>query len=188
MGTIKAIETEYKGYRFRSRTEARWAVFFDACGIAYEYEHQGFVLPNGSRYLPDFWLPSVNWFIEIKGEEPTPEEINKCQQLSRFRRCILLSGTPGPDYAGFLFGDPHDDNGPVPIRFAECRDCGELTFVLLNEHPRGWAEDTDFFCEMYAESGAFCKSNCRGDRWAASEPVAQLLAGRQARFEHGECG
>jgi hypothetical protein len=27
---IKAIETSYKGYRFRSRLEARWAVFFDA--------------------------------------------------------------------------------------------------------------------------------------------------------------
>jgi hypothetical protein len=27
---IKAIETRYKGYRFRSRLEARWSVFFDA--------------------------------------------------------------------------------------------------------------------------------------------------------------
>ena len=30
---IAAIETKYKGYRFRSRLEARWAVFFDALGI-----------------------------------------------------------------------------------------------------------------------------------------------------------
>lgn len=35
---IKAIETSYKGYRFRSRTEARWAVFFDALGVRWEYE------------------------------------------------------------------------------------------------------------------------------------------------------
>lgn len=27
--TIKAIDTIYKGYKFRSRLEARWAVFFD---------------------------------------------------------------------------------------------------------------------------------------------------------------
>jgi hypothetical protein len=27
--SAKAIETHYKGYRFRSRLEARWAVFFD---------------------------------------------------------------------------------------------------------------------------------------------------------------
>ena len=33
MREIKAIETVYKGYRFRSRLEARWAVFFDACGV-----------------------------------------------------------------------------------------------------------------------------------------------------------
>ena len=31
--TIAAIETEYCGYRFRSRLEARWAVFLDALGI-----------------------------------------------------------------------------------------------------------------------------------------------------------
>jgi hypothetical protein len=28
--TIQAIETVYRGHRFRSRLEARWAVFFDA--------------------------------------------------------------------------------------------------------------------------------------------------------------
>lgn len=36
MKKIKAIQTEYKGYLFRSRLEAR-AVFFDFC-IEYEYE------------------------------------------------------------------------------------------------------------------------------------------------------
>jgi hypothetical protein len=30
---IVAIPTRYKGYHFRSRLEARWAVFFDALGI-----------------------------------------------------------------------------------------------------------------------------------------------------------
>ena len=33
---FKAIETKYKGFRFRSRLEARWAVFFDALGIEWE--------------------------------------------------------------------------------------------------------------------------------------------------------
>ena len=37
MSEIKAIETYYKGYRFRSRLEARWAVFFDAACVEYEY-------------------------------------------------------------------------------------------------------------------------------------------------------
>ena len=54
MGEIKAIETVYNGYRFRSRLEARWAVFFDALGVEYEYEPEGFKLPSGKCYLPDF--------------------------------------------------------------------------------------------------------------------------------------
>lgn len=38
---ITPIETIYKGYRFRSRLEARWAVFMDACGADWEYEPEG---------------------------------------------------------------------------------------------------------------------------------------------------
>lgn len=52
--TINAIETEYNGYKFRSRLEAKWAVFFDALGIDYEYEPEGFELQSGKKYLPDF--------------------------------------------------------------------------------------------------------------------------------------
>lgn len=54
MNDIKPIETFYNGYRFRSRLEARWAVFFDALGVEYEYEPEGFKLPSGKTYLPDF--------------------------------------------------------------------------------------------------------------------------------------
>jgi hypothetical protein len=64
---VKAIETIYDGYRFRSRMEARWAVFFKTAGIEYEYEPQGFELKNG-RYLPDFWLPDLEAWFEVKGE------------------------------------------------------------------------------------------------------------------------
>ena len=46
MSEIKAIETVYNGYRFRSRLEARWAVFFEAAGIEYEYEPEGFEFYN----------------------------------------------------------------------------------------------------------------------------------------------
>lgn len=63
---IKPIETVYKGYRFRSRLEARWAVFFDAAGIEYEYEIEGFEKENGMRYLPDFYLPDEDMYVEVK--------------------------------------------------------------------------------------------------------------------------
>jgi hypothetical protein len=59
------IETFYRGYRFRSRLEARWAVFFEHCKQNYIYEDQGFVLPSGP-YLPDFFFPEHQAFVEVK--------------------------------------------------------------------------------------------------------------------------
>ena len=65
---IGAIETVYKGYRFRSRLEARWAVFFDELKIEYLYEPEGYILHDDSKYLPDFFLPNVRggMWIEVK--------------------------------------------------------------------------------------------------------------------------
>lgn len=74
---IKAIETFYNGYRFRSRLEARWAVFFDALGLEYVYEAEGFTCSDGTRYLPDFWFPHMDAYVEIK---PTKDAIVDEQQ------------------------------------------------------------------------------------------------------------
>ena len=79
---IKAIETEYDGHRFRSRLEARWAVFFNAVGLTYEYEIEGFEM-DGTRYLPDFYIPSLNRWFEIKGKPLSLDEIKKCEDFCR---------------------------------------------------------------------------------------------------------
>lgn len=91
MNGLKAIETHYNGYRFRSRLEARWAVFMDALGVKYDYEPEGFELPSG-RYLPDFWLPSIRGgcWLEIKGIEPTREEEKKAAELARLGNDVLV--------------------------------------------------------------------------------------------------
>src|SRR5512147_2788464 len=87
---LKAIETVYKGYRFRSRLEARWAVFLDALKTPWEYEAQGYDL-DGVRYLPDFWLPREEIFIEAKGPEPTEAEQVKMQRLAKTaQRDVLI--------------------------------------------------------------------------------------------------
>jgi hypothetical protein len=41
MSPLKAIDTEYDGHLYRSRLEARWAVFFDTLDIPFEYELEG---------------------------------------------------------------------------------------------------------------------------------------------------
>lgn len=63
---IQPIETVYKGYRFRSRLEARWAVFFDALKLEWEYEPEGFELGKGIRYLPDFYVRDWKCYAEVK--------------------------------------------------------------------------------------------------------------------------
>lgn len=62
---IGAIETEYAGVRFRSRLEARWAVFFDALGLKWEHEPEAYT-DGTTWYTPDFWLPELELFWEVK--------------------------------------------------------------------------------------------------------------------------
>jgi hypothetical protein len=113
---ITAIQTAYKGYHFRSRLEARWAVFFDALGISWEYEPEGFELPDGSRYLPDFRIkpgPGVPYlWVEIKPIVPmTASEEAKvfafAMEVTREKNTglIALRGAPSVSDGAFLFGN-----------------------------------------------------------------------------------
>lgn len=58
MNYVGVKPTKYAGITFRSRLEARWALFFDALDIGWEYEPETFVLPGG-QYTPDFRLDVV---------------------------------------------------------------------------------------------------------------------------------
>ena len=78
---IKAIETRYDGCHFRSRLEARWAVFFNTLGVKWEYEKEGYDLGAAGWYLPDFWLPKFDCWMEVKGEKPTPSDAEKIEAL-----------------------------------------------------------------------------------------------------------
>lgn len=105
---IKAIETKYKGCKYRSRLEARWAVFFDQIGVKYEYEPEGFdftdvphvdqyLAPGDRRYLPDFWLPSLNSYIEIKPLLVPVDDaaVTKAFLLSQKHEVLIIYGPPG---------------------------------------------------------------------------------------------
>lgn len=81
---LKAIETRYDGRLFRSRREARWAVFFKEAGIDAEYEEQGYDLGEAGWYLPDFHVNKgthAEHFFEVKGVTPTSEELAKAAAL-----------------------------------------------------------------------------------------------------------
>ena len=108
----RAIETAYAGCRFRSRTEARWAVFFDAMGFPWEYEKEGYELPSG-RYLPDFYVGGMlagfpYIWLEIKGKPPTEKELKLLAELAAHTNIIacMAVGIPGTaKFIGILAGE-----------------------------------------------------------------------------------
>lgn len=115
---IKAIETTYRGYRFRSRLEARWAVFFDALGLKWEYEPEGFDLGEAGWYLPDFRIfadgtvprgPLRNevWF-DVKPSNCSSKDTLKLEAFALLAKtCVVcLNGEPDFDrtFLAFLGG------------------------------------------------------------------------------------
>lgn len=97
---FNVVRQVYNGIRFRSRLEARWAVYFDIMEIPYIYEPEGICLWRGGVYMPDFWLPRHHGgcYAEVKPNEFTDEELKKCRMLCRMsgNTVILLDGHPEP--------------------------------------------------------------------------------------------
>lgn len=63
----KAMEVSYSGRIFRSRLEARWAVFLDMLDINWDYEPCFYEVGPELFYLPDFYLPDHRLWLEVKG-------------------------------------------------------------------------------------------------------------------------
>lgn len=107
---IKAIETKHNGYKFRSRLEARWAVFFDEVGIKYEYEKEGFQLSKDIFYLPDFYLPQYDCWFEVKPFYGDGDE--KASLLSQEHRPVIVaSGNIGEENLVVYCSDLTDSGG-----------------------------------------------------------------------------
>jgi hypothetical protein len=101
MGNISAIETQYNGYKFRSRLEARHAYFFDLLGLKYEYEYQGYNV-NGRWYLPDFYIPSLRCHFEIKPSEFFSDTENQSGEIYK----LMVDFARGVSPIVCFFGDP----------------------------------------------------------------------------------
>lgn len=183
----KVIETKYKGFRFRSRTEARWAIFLDVIEIPYEYEKEGYDL-GSEYYLPDFWVPAWDSFIEIKGTKPTEEEIEKVVKLHKNtgKRVLLISGQPWPhEYRIRSFGfDPGFDE-ELPdgyMQFMQCRRSDNIFLVFVDNNDLQYAGLTIGHPNVDPECGG-CS-----DRYPMIHDKIEKAfhKAREARFEHGE--
>lgn len=185
---IRAIETRYAGCRFRSRLEARWAVFFDTLGIKWEYEAQGFDLGDGDLYLPDFWIPTHSyqdkhypqgnpptpgWWVEIKPVALTDHEERLCRKLSKGTGHVVyaLAGRVGAEEFESYKWHPRCETGGI-------------TKGRTNPDERRWS--SDFFYNTFLFY--LCSQVIDGDWLERKDLEKAFRAARSARFEHGEHG
>ena len=180
MSEIKAIETYYKGYRFRSRLEARWAVFFDAAGIKYEYEPEGFVMSDGTKYLPDFYLPESKTFFECKGimSEFDQHKVDMFVKESGYAVAI------GYQNMTFCACDQWDDDCfTLTKKFCSalmrCTECGNVQFI-------GTSGSWQCRCCGAYDGNSYVDWICDGDE--ENVDFYPFVKAKQARFEHGERG
>jgi hypothetical protein len=213
---ISAIETRYAGCRFRSRLEARWAVFFDAMGIKWEYEQQGYVikakfdhakpwLAKPTPYLPDFWLPDLGFWVEVKGRDGDlgyvtllleacfPGDRGGLPDTGKQERILLLG--PIPDVrVSATFAPAHVmlewDEGCVYRHYVAFVNAGISKRHNVSEdrsHVGGdcWKDDSYFNERPWIDDlqvvdikGTYSE--------LCSKPYRAYRAARSARFEHGE--
>lgn len=186
MNEIKAIQTWYKGFRFRSRLEARWAVFFDALDIRWEYESQGYVV-DGRPYLPDFRLTECGTWVEVKGSVAT---LDHALVLAAARD--LPSAEAG--HPTLLLLGPIPQPGKVDIAWIglDVYDDPDHGQCVVDGH---WGFGTGAL--EHLDTSTATAVSCGDEHlwleptWAAGDKAspatnAAYLAARSARFEHGE--
>lgn len=210
---ISPIETRYADCLFRSRLEARWAVFFDTLGIEWQYEAQGYVCQprchlSGTapfRYLPDFWLPQWELFAEVKGQLKPPET---CQLLDA--AAYLSAPSDGCGYGNDLVVLGQVPRSDVPSRFpvllhmhkgiltgypwqlGRVACCGEQApLVIATDGDESISSvrvlhDPGAFMTAFLVNGLSCRPGELSYRW--QQILSAFGAARSARFEHGQSG
>lgn len=197
---MSAIETSYRGVRFRSRLEARWAVFFDAAGIEWEYEPEGFEAhgfwPSGQgrrwRYLPDFILPKVSHpdcgplYVEVKGSDDAldVERMKKVMfaNIETLGRGVLLLGPVPKESPGFTpshsiaWIDPNEGG----FKTSPAVFLGKTSARVVHRPFYGLLGPTQFTCESVLLSFSWGNKSI-GDLFRRE--YSEALS---ARFEHGE--
>lgn len=183
---VQAIQTRYAGCHFRSRLEARWAVFFDTHHIPWEYEPQGFNTSAGP-YLPDFLLTDCSTWVEVRGSN---DRVNLDELATIAAELPLMPLSAGAERGPrlMLLGPIPTVPGVLDLALGDFGwlgtsgdDWGRYGFGTYHKNQRPWwldGEPADLhrdpltpITEQYEEG-----------------PHYAYRAARSARFEHGHCG
>ena len=122
----RGVTTIYKKVQMKSRLEANIAFFLDELGIKWKYEPKSFLLSNRKHYMPDFYLPELNCFVEAKGV--ITKEVKETLEIfakETKNEILCLSAKKGFylelwDTGDVCWGDT--------IQIGKCSHCGSFFF------------------------------------------------------------
>jgi len=198
---IPAIQTEAFGCLFRSRLEARCAVFLEAMGLRWDYEPEGFELPSG-RYLPDFKVykegcPAGYYWIECKGGIPTDREVQLARELAKATTaCVVFFRQPFfqlmreqcASTKEFYESDFYKSVAPLSKFNGEVTDpwylnCKDLASLFGDHH---WMQfwDRHSIADQDLVKLGFDMGSAE-PWWPLSKASKAATAALSARFEHG---
>ena len=147
---IQAIETTYDGHKFRSRLEARWALYFNFIGIKWEFEREAFMLTivddgvdKRVGYTPDFWLPDLRVWFEVKAEFGSYDVdvmwlyIAKAKAFCAAHQATICTSFGSPRDGEIVRLDP--GVGVATATWARCSHClaWDLGYDGVHERPCG---------------------------------------------------
>lgn len=182
---------------------------FDHLGLKWEYEPQGYELPSGRCYLPDFWLPDQQVHVEVKGDEAA-----FLADGDKYAEAVHTGSLPGRELI-ILGPIPDPERLHFPYALARCTD-GSGNDVLCvhaidflgffwSEKPLSECLDCVYsfctdICSYTGELPPLASSKRKNNTWTSGclfpeddLPVPDkireaYIAARSARFEHGEHG
>ncbi len=147
---LKAIPTTYNGIEFRSKLEAKYARAFDLLGIVWEYEGHGFQFDDGTFYCPDFYMPEIDTYFEVKGSMDESSE-HKLLMLAREHEFVVVGDSAGNMRrvdAETRKDDLPDKPGYSTATLSICHKCKHLFFRSVE---LGWGCP----CGFYDGDGGF---------------------------------
>lgn len=152
---IEAIPTKYNGITFRSKLEATYARLFDYFEMEWMYEVEGYKFQDGTWYLPDFYFPDQDLFVEVKGIMDKLDE-HKIDLLNRIKPVIV--GFPDGNLKWYYYEAIRPRYNLkisyAPVGISRCPCCKKFQFRMpptpiydyyfprhiTDENPFGWSE------------------------------------------------
>lgn len=189
---VQAIQTTYNKHHFRSRLEARYAVFFEALGWDWQYEPEGFDLPFNGYYLPDFFVTPPSWcywptgpfWLEVKAD---------ARRTSRLEREKLQELCCETQFWGFMgchrnLKTDHRENSYFLGTSIEPYELLDASYFPFKKYKSPQQRDIEDFHtgEVWEEEKEFIEIDSKPSALLFELVEAAQELALKARFEHGE--